>query len=184
MAVRALKDYYPELPPTVPVVEDISVSVGRFGDVQLASDFYEKAMKEAFKRIHKSLKDDGLLVLFFAHSSTEAWNLLLEVLREARLRVVSSYAVHTENPANVIARGKSSFMSSIIVACRKILDDNTIYFEDLLPKIEDKVNDVLTKLTLEELLEFPMTDLLIMAYGKVLEETTQYTILKSYRVGL
>ena len=82
-------------------------------------------MQEAFKQIHESLKDDGILVLFFAHSSTGAWNLLLQVLRQARLRVLSSYAIHTENTSNIIARGKSSFMSSIVVACRKILEDST-----------------------------------------------------------
>ena len=35
--------------------------------------------------------------------------------------------------SNVIARGKTSFMSSIIVACRKILEESTAYFEDILP---------------------------------------------------
>ncbi len=178
---RALKDFYPELPLNVPLAEDICVSKGRFGNLRLAKDFYEKAMKESFKKINKSLKDDGLLVLFFAHSSTEAWNLLLEVLRESKFRVVSSYAVRTESILSVLAIGKTSFMSSIIVACRKILEDNTSYFEDLLPVIEDKVKNLLANLTLEHLLELPMTDLLIMTYGKVLEETTQHTVLKSYR---
>ena len=58
-------------------------------------------MREALKQIYGSLKDDGLLVLFFAHSSTEAWNLLLEGLRHAKLRVVSSYAIHTESVNNI-----------------------------------------------------------------------------------
>ena len=178
---RAVKDFYPELPPAAPINEDISVSLWRFGDRQLANDFYKKAMKEAFKQIYKSLKDDGILVLFFAHSSTQAWNLLLEVLREARLMVGSSYAIHTENPSNVIAIGKTSFMSSIIISCRKIVKDSTSYFEDTIPKIEDKIKYLLKNLSLEELLDLPMTDLLIMTYGKVLEETTQHTTLKSYR---
>lgn len=127
------------------------------------------------------MKDNGLLVLFFAHSITEAWNSLLVVLRGAGFKVVSSYAVHTENISNVIARGKTSFMSSIVVSCRKILEDSSSYFEDLLPKIEDKIKNSLINLTLEEIIEIPMTDLLVMTYGKILEETTQYTTLKSYR---
>jgi|SRR5215211_503462 len=178
---RALKDFYPELPPNVPIEEDISVSLRRFGNKILANNFYEEAMKQAFKQIHNCLKDDGILVVFFAHSSTEAWDLLLKVIRNARLRVVSSYAVHTENTANMIAKGKTSFMSSIIVSCRKVLVDSSSYFEDLLPQIEDKIKDLLAKLTLDKLLELPITDILIMTYGKVLEESTQHTILKSYR---
>jgi hypothetical protein len=34
------------------------------------------------------------------------------------------------NERNVVARGKTSFMSSIVIACRKIVYDSTIYFED------------------------------------------------------
>lgn len=178
---RMLKDYYPELPPIAPTEEDIAVSWGRFGNKKLAEEYYEKAMKEAFKKLNDSLNDDGLLVLFFAHSSTEAWNLLLEVIRNARFKIVSSYAVHTESVLNPIARGKTSFMSSIVVACRKVTQESTSYFEDLLPKVEDKVKKMLSHLATEDLLDLPITDLLIMTYGKVLEEATQHTILKSYR---
>ncbi len=178
---RALKDVYPDLPPVVQLDEDICVAWGRFENLITAKNYYREAMREAFKQVQGSLKDDGLLVLFFAHSSTEAWDLLLEVLRQSRLRVVSSYAVHTESTANVIARKKTSFMSSIIVTCRKVLAESTSYFEDLLPKIEDKVKDMLASHDVDHILELPMTDLLIMTYGKVLEEATQYTVLKSYR---
>lgn len=72
-------------------------------------------------------------------------------------------------------------MSSIVLACRKIHEDKEAYFEDILPEIEDKVKNMLKHLTVEDLIDLPMTDLLIMTYGKVLEETTQHTILKSYR---
>jgi len=178
---RALREFAPELKPMILLEEDISVSWGRFGTLELAKAFYKKAIKQAFKQIEKTLKDDGLMIVFFSHSSTEAWNLLLEVLREARFKVVSSYAIHTENITNPLATGKTSFMSSIIVACRKILKESITYFEDLLPVIEDKVKNMISNLTLEELLDLPMTDLLIMTYGKVLEETTQHVILKSYR---
>jgi adenine-specific DNA methylase len=68
-----------------------------------------------------------------------------------------------------------------VVACRKIKEDKATYFEDIAPEIEDKIKEMLGNLTLEVLLGLPMTDLLIMTYGKVLEETTQHTILKSYR---
>ena len=66
----ALKDFYVELPSMAPIEEDVSISWGRFGNLQPAKDFYKKALTESFKQIYKSLKDDGLLVLFFAHSST------------------------------------------------------------------------------------------------------------------
>jgi adenine-specific DNA methylase len=127
------------------------------------------------------LKDDGLLVVFFAHSSTEAWELLLDILRKTRFRAVSSYAVHTESTENVLARGKTSFMSSIVLACRKNLVDEEAYFETIMPNVVEKIRMLIEGLDADDLLGLPITDLLIMAYGVVLEETTQYTRIKSYR---
>ena len=182
--VRLLRAFYPELPRSVPNDEDLVYSRGRFGgDGKLALEFYKKGMKLAFQNIYNILDDNGLLVVFFAHSSTDAWNLLLEVLRGVGFRVVSSFAVHTESITNVLARGKTSFMSSIVLACRKILEDKEAYFESLMPRIEERISKFIKELSEEELLSIPITDLLIMTYGMVLEELTQYARIKSYRAG-
>jgi len=71
-------------------------------------------------------------------------------------------------------------MSSIVVVCRKILEPSEAYFEDLIPQIEDKIKNMLKQIPDEKLLSLPITDLLIMVYGKVLEASTQHTTLKSY----
>ncbi len=178
---RALKEYYPELPSRAPLDEDFCVSRARFGKKTLATDFFAKGLKKSFVSLNEKLQDDGLLVVFFAHSSTEAWNLFLESIRAAKFHVVASYSIHTENTSNVIARGNTSFMSSIVVVCRKILKSSEEYFEDIIPKIEDKIKDMITQIPDEKLLTLPITDLLIMVYGKVLEACTQHTVLKSYQ---
>ena len=180
---RALKDYFPELPLRVPLDEDFCECLGRFGDKKLASEFFAKGLKQSFVSMNGKLKDDGLLVAFFAHSSTETWNLFLESIREAKFKVVSSYSIHTESTNNVLAKGKTSFMSSIVVVCRKILEPSESYFEDLIPQIEDKIKNMLKQIPDEKLLSLPITDLLIMVYGKVLEISTQHTILKSSEKG-
>ena len=178
---RALKEYFPELPPRAPLDEDFCESSGRFGDKKLATEFFAKGLKKSFVSQSDKLKDDGLLVVFFAHSSTETWNLFLESIRDAKFKVVSSYSVHTESTSNLIAKGKTSFMSSIVVVCRKILKPSEEYFEDIIPKIEDKIKQMITQISDEKLLTLPITDLLIMVYGKVLEACTQHTVLKSYQ---
>ena len=180
--VRLLKEYYPELPDRVPLDEDLVLSKGRFGgSKELAMEFYRRGMEASFKSIYNVLKDDGLLVVFFAHSSTKAWELLLDILRKTRFRVISSYAVHTESTENVLARGKTSFMSSIVLACRKNLVDEEAYFETIIPNVVESVRRLIERLDIDDLLSLPITDLLIMAYGVVLEETTRYTKIKSYR---
>jgi adenine-specific DNA methylase len=180
--VRLLKEYYPELPDRMPLEEDLVLSKGRFGGSEsLAMEFYKRGLETSFNNIYNILKDDGLFVIFFAHSSTEAWELLLDILRKTRFRVVSSYAVHTESTENVLARGKTSFMSSIVLACRKNLVDEEAYFETIMPNVVEKIRMLIEGLDADDLLGLPITDLLIMAYGVVLEETTRYSKIKSYR---
>lgn len=176
---RVLTDYY-SLPPRIPLDEDYCESRGRFGDRKKAKEFFGAGLKKAFRATAGKLKDDGLLVVLFAHSSVEAWNQLLEALQEARLRIVSSYIVHTELATNVLARNKASFQSSIIVTCRKINKESVQFFEDLIPAIDDNVRKVVDDIPDDRIIELPMTDLLTMVYGKVLQASTQHTILKSY----
>ena len=172
--------YYCSLPPRISLDEDYCESRGRFGDRKKAKEFFGAGLKKAFKATAKKLKDDGLLVVLFAHSSSEAWNQLLAALQEARLRIVSSYIVHTELATNVIARNKASFQSSIIVTCRKINKESVQFFEDLIPAIDDSVRKVIYDIPDDRIIELPMTDLLTMVYGKVLQASTQHTVLKSY----
>ena len=167
------------LPSRAPLDEDFCENLGRFGSKKLASEFFDRGLKKSFLSINGKLKDDGLLVVFFAHSSIRAWNQLLTALRDGGFRVVSSYALHTENPSNPLARGKTSFMSSIVVACRKRTERSSGFVEDVIPDTEDGIKEILEKISTDRLLTLPMTDLLIMVYGKVLETCTRYETLKS-----
>ena len=167
------------LPSRAPLDEDFCESQGRFGDRKLAAEFFERGLKKSFASINHKLKDDGLLAVFFAHSSIQAWNQLLASLRAGNFRVVSSYALHTENPNNPIARNKASFQSSIVVTCRKITNDSSAFMEDIIPDTEDSIKDVLDMIPNTRLLTLPITDILIMVYGKVLEFCTKYKTFKS-----
>ena len=70
-------------------------------------------------------------------------------------------------------------MSSIVVACRKITEDSEEFFQDIIPRVEDDIKAMITKIPDDRLLTLPITDLLIMVYGKVLESCTKHTVLKS-----
>ena len=167
------------LPARAPLDEDFCESWGRFGDKKIASKFFEKGLEKSFQSLNQKLKDDGLLAVFFAHSSIQAWNQLLSALRAGNFRVISSYALHTESKDNPLARNKASFMSSIVVVCRKITEDSSGFIEDTIPDTEDGINDILKNIPDGKLLALPITDLLVMVYGKVLESCTKYRTLKS-----
>lgn len=176
---RVLSDYY-DIPSRIPLDEDYCESQGRFADKKQAKKFFGAGLKKSFKAMNEKLKDDGLLVVLFAHSSTEAWNQFLVAIQESKFKIVSSYAIHTELATNPLARNKASFMSSIMVTCRKITEESIKFFEDLIPEIDDSVKRTLDEIPERRLLELPLTDLLIMVYGKVLEVSTQHTELKSH----
>ena len=178
---RCVRKYFTELPKISPLEEDFCVSQCRFENQKLAFSFFEEGFKKSFLSINKALKDDGLLVVFFAHSGIDAWNVLLESLRNAKFRIVSSYAVHTESTSNPMARNKSSFMSSIVVVCRKITQEKIAYLEDVIPDTEDSIKKMIRGINEDKFLTLPITDLLIMVYGKVLEICTEFTELKSYQ---
>ena len=167
------------LPARVPLDEDFCESWGRFGDKGIASEFFKKGLKKSFVSIASKLKDDGILCVFFAHSSTHAWNQLLLSLRAGGFRVVSSYAIHTESENNPLSRNKVSFKSSIVVVCRKITEDSSGFMDDILPDAEDRISKILDNTPNNKLLTLPITDLLVMVYGKVLESCTRYRTLKS-----
>ena len=178
---RVLKDG--SLPGRALLDEDFCESQGRFGDKELASDFFEKGLKKSFVSINYKLKDDGLLAVFFAHSSIRAWHQLLLSLRAGGFCVVSSYALRTESSENPLARNKASFMSSIVVVCRKLAGDSSGFMEDIIPDTEDGIHDILEKIPNNKLLTLPITDLLVMVYGKVLESCTRHRTLKSRSGG-
>ncbi len=176
---KVLCQYY-DLPTRIPLDEDYCESQGRFSSKEKAKKFFGAGLEKSFRAINARLKDDGLAVILFAHSSTETWNQFLAAIQEAKLRIVSSYAIHTEMSTNVIAQNKASFMSSIMVTCRKIIGESVQYFEDLIPEIDDGVKKILDGISEQRLLTLSITDLLVMVYGKVLEVSTQHTVLKSY----
>lgn len=177
---RCVRSNFKDLPNTVPLDEDFCESQGRFNSKPLAQEFYAKGLEQSFLSMRSSLKDDGLMVVFFAHSTTTAWDLLLKSIINAKFQVISAHSLHTESPHALLARDKASFKSSIIVTCRKIKHNSNAYFEDIKPKMYAKIDNLLSNIDSNVIIAMPVTDLIVMVYGKVLEVATGYTNLKSY----
>jgi len=93
--------------------------------IREAEDYYEKLMGMAFSKMAELLKDNGLIVTYFAHSSPEAWIELIEAgWRRANLRVSKAWNFATESAQRVTARGKTALESSIVVVWRKRKKDS------------------------------------------------------------
>jgi putative DNA methylase len=101
---------------------EISESEGRasyFG-VRDALDHFKHLLSESFRSMSSRLKDDGVLVTYYAHTTPEAWEALLEAgWMAGRLRITAAHALITESLERVTARGKSSLDMSIVAVWRK-----------------------------------------------------------------
>jgi len=139
--------------------------------------YFEVNLIRTFREIRRVLRDDGLLVLFFAHSSVDAWVSVLKMLLESGFQVFAIHPVKTESPESVIARGKLSFESSIVIVCRPRPSGGKAYIEELYPEITEEVRRAV-KSAWER--GYRGADLILSAFGTALKVVTKYSEIKSH----
>ncbi|MEM2802520.1 MAG: DUF1156 domain-containing protein [Archaeoglobaceae archaeon] len=140
-------------------------------------NFFNNLFIKTMQNIHGMLDDDGILVLFFAHKSPEAWYFVLEALRNAGFKITTTFPIHTESTENPIARGKKSVYHSLIISARKRKENKVGIMEEILPEIEQRIYQ-----RAEELEKYGIrgSDLLVASMGVTLEVLTSYSDIKSY----
>lgn len=155
----------------IQVVEDLSVGGNR------DEKYFTKLFLMSCKKFNSLLSDDGILILFFAHSSVNAWDFVVNSLQKSGFRITATWPIHTENPTNPLARGNASIMSSILIVARKRKIDKSGYIEE----IQDDVRKHLMK-RLDEFWKYGLrgADLTVSAMGATLDIITHYSDIKSY----
>jgi adenine-specific DNA methylase len=152
-------------------IEDLSVGGNR------DEKYFKKLFQMSCRQFYSILSDDGILILFFAHSSITAWDFVIDSLQKSGLRITATWPLHTENPTNPLARGNASIMSSIIIVARKRHSEKNGYIEE----IQDEVQSHISK-RLDEFWDYGLrgADLTVSAMGSTLDILTQYSEIKSY----
>jgi adenine-specific DNA methylase len=111
---QGLKEEYPKEfgSPSVDSRREIVVNdaVGK------GPEFYIDAMKRCLIECHRVLKDDGLLVMTFHHSSPEAWAAVLKFLVESGFIVIGAYPIHSETRSGV----HPGIEYDSIIVCKKV----------------------------------------------------------------
>jgi putative DNA methylase len=117
------------------------------------------------------LKDDGLLVTYYAHTSPEAWEALLEAgWLNAKMRVTAAHAIATESAESVVARGKIRLDMAIVAVWRK-----GVKGEALLDDVYAKAVEVCSKDAHEyRKAGLEGVNLFVAVLGKVLSHFTQH----------
>ena len=102
---------------------------------------FQSLLNASFVTMASRLKDDGLLVTYYAHTDPDAWKALLEAGWEASgLRITNAFPLTTESAQSVVKRGKLSMDTSILVVWRKG-SEGSIEASDLYQKmVEESAN--------------------------------------------
>ena len=100
----------------------VSLNPPRLGSEAKKEDgvrHFQNLLNASFVTMASRLKDDGLLVTYYAHTDPDAWKALLEAGWEAAgLRVTNAFPLTTESAQSVVKRGKLSMDTSILVVWR------------------------------------------------------------------
>ncbi len=156
----------------VPKAEEMSV--GGWGRTK---EFFNKLFLVSCKKMYETLTENGLVIMFFAHSSVEAWDFVINAMQKAGFRITATWPVHTESTANPLAQGKASIMSSIIIVARKRNSNRSGYIEEIQEELRDHIEK-----RLNEFWNYGLrgADLTVASMGATLDVITQYSDIKSY----
>lgn len=84
---------------------------------------YQDLMSQSLKEMYRVLKPDGILVLVYAHKTTEGWETLIKSILDAGFTITAAWPIDTENTSRmgtlVGGQGTASLASSIYMVGRK-----------------------------------------------------------------
>ncbi|WP_342765570.1 DUF1156 domain-containing protein [Thermofilum sp.] len=159
------------------VPRDIGVDEKRsevFGGNIGSYQYFRKELAQAFNKLAEILKDDGLLITFYNHTSSDAWvSLLYAGWYVSKFRITTTHAITTEDETRIRAQTSTiSLDKSIVIVWRKRAEGSKLIHEirkEAISKVSDWVSNMLGKQKLKL-----STDTYIEVLGKVLSVFTQY----------
>jgi len=132
---------------------------------------FKQNLSKAFQSMTERLGDNGVLVTYYAHTSPDAWEALLEAgWKVSGLRITATHAVATESAQRVTARGKAGLDISIVAVWRKGTSRQALAGEAYAEAIEKCTENVKTLLKKG----FNGVNLFVGALGCTLSIFTKY----------
>ncbi len=160
------------------VPRDIGVDKARskvFGDNVGSYEYFRNRLAQAFKNLAEILKDDGLMVTFYNHTSPDAWiSLLYGGWYYSKFKISAIHAITTEDENRVNARGTMSLNKSMVIVWRKKAEGQKLIQEAVKEALNYASTWVSTRLLGKERIIELSIDAYIEVLGKVLETLTKY----------
>jgi len=134
-------------------------------------DHFKQLLSESFKTMTSRLSDSGVLVTYYAHTTPEAWEALLEAgWVNAGLKITATHALLTESPQRVTARGATTLDMSIVVVWKK-----SVAGEALVDEVYARAVEVCSEIADKyRRAGYTGVNLFVSVLGCVLSQFTQY----------
>jgi len=145
--------------------EDISVGGGR------TEEHFKALLKKAFKEVRRVITDDGVFVVYFAHSRREAWAALLEAAMEAGFAATDVVQIAAHSPTDIQGQGKTSILSIAVFIFKPRTRGAAGHVGRLKPRLEAEVRKTLERLWREG---YGRADLKAVAYAIAVKYATQF----------
>jgi putative DNA methylase len=149
---RSLGAHYPELlaAPRPDQVDEIISSFSPGHVPHKTGAWFESRMRVALTEAKRVLKDDGIAVVVFAHTSTSGWEAMLQALVGAGWTVTGSWPIDTEMGARLSARNSASLASSVHLVCRsRPADAGVGDWSSILRELQPRVDSWMQRLSSE-----------------------------------
>ena len=122
---RAVGRLYPDLFQSLltPKAPELVSHLGSYPGKKKTADDYEREMGNAFSEMRRTLTNEGICCVMFAHKTTTAWEAVISAALNAGLNVTSSWPLHTESKTRLRAMTSAALASSVTLICRKRLQE-------------------------------------------------------------
>lgn len=179
--ILVLSKYYPELPKSIPIDQDISDSPGRFDSKKISAAFYEKGLERSLVEMRNNLKDDGIILFLSSLSGHGKWDMLVKALRNAKLVAKSTHVIQLENITNIMPQLGVENLNTVLISCKKLEKEQSVFYEDLPGLIEQQIKIMFENWPLKQLIDTGFSNVLTMTLGEVLFSLTCNDTIKSFQ---
>jgi putative DNA methylase len=170
---RSLGNVFPELfsTPLTPKKNEIVSNPANHNSKEEAKIFFETMLKKSFQEIYRVLKPNGVVIIVYAHKSTEGWETLVNSLLDSGLVMTGAWPINTEMQTRLIASETAALASSIYIVARKTKRQQAGFYNDVKEELKKHLNHKLDRLWQEGV---GGADFFISAIGSSIEIFGKY----------
>ena len=144
-----------------------------FGGQPKGKAFFEQRMAQAFAEGRRTLTDQGVASVVFAHKTTEGWEALLNGMIQGGWVITGSWPIATERAVRVRARESAALATSVHLVCRPRSEEAEIGdWGEIFQELPKRIGDWIERLSAEGVRG---ADLVFACIGPAMEVYSRYS---------